>query len=389
MYLEQAPLNIWPFRRTVEQKSLTEPTDTELAIFCGSTGTNVNPIYNTAFAMGCRLLGEGAGGLDVNLVTRGDKPQKITDHPALHIVQVEANPWTSAFEFKRDLLIATILTNRGVAWVNKVDDRPVEAIQYEPGRLDVQTASDGSGERSYRLNNQPIDASNIIHVLSPFSIAPAKLAQSAINTAANLEKHISGLAERGARPGGAIEFPGALGDDGLKRMSAGWKAAFGGAENAGRTAILWSGAKYTPFTMTSTDGQFIENRLFQIGEVARALNMSPTMLGDLTKSSYANAAQKQLEFLIYALDPWLSAMEAAFDRALLTDQERRTMRFKFDRDDLTRASLTERATAINSLIASETINPNEGRDWLGLQSYEGGDKFENRNITTPEPGVQS
>jgi len=47
----------------------------------------------------------------------------------------------------------------------------------------------------------------------------------------------------------------------------------------------------------------------------------------------------------------------------------------------TRASLTERATAINGLIASETINPNEGRSWLGLPPYEGGETYGNRNIT--------
>ena len=90
--------------------------------------------------------------------------------------------------------------------------------------------------------------------------------------------------------------------------------------------------------------------------------------------------KKQLEFLQYAVEPWLKALEGALDRALLSDEERGRLHFKFDRDDLTRASLTERATAINSLIASETINPNEGREWLGLPPYEGGDEYGNRNI---------
>jgi hypothetical protein len=95
----------------------------------------------------------------------------------------------------------------------------------------------------------------------------------------------------------------------------------------------------------------------------------------------ANASQKQLELIVYVIEPWLCALESAFNRALLTEGERKTMRFRFDRDDLTRASLVERATAINSLIASETINPNEGRAWLGLAPYGGGDKYGNRNIT--------
>jgi HK97 family phage portal protein len=109
------------------------------------------------------------------------------------------------------------------------------------------------------------------------------------------------------------------------------------------------------------------------------------MIGDLTKSSYANAEQRQKEFLSYCLEPWLRAVESAFNRALLSDEERAELTFRFDRDDLTRASLTERATAINSLIASETINPNTGREWLGLPPYDGGEKYGNRNINVQQP----
>ena len=62
---------------------------------------------------------------------------------------------------------------------------------------------------------------------------------------------------------------------------------------------------------------------------------------------------------------------------------------RVDRDDLTRADLATRATTINSLIASQTINPNEGRSWLGLPPREGGDEFLNPNISAapsaPEP----
>jgi hypothetical protein len=64
---------------------------------------------------------------------------------------------------------------------------------------------------------------------------------------------------------------------------------------------------------------------------------------------------------------------------------------RFDRDDLTRADLNTRSTVINSLVSSRVINPNEGRAWLGLQPYAGGEEFANPNITTetkPEPKPQ-
>lgn len=59
----------------------------------------------------------------------------------------------------------------------------------------------------------------------------------------------------------------------------------------------------------------------------------------------------------------------------------------FDRDDLTRADLTARATAISSLISAKVINPNEARSWLDLARYEGGDEFSNPHINPNAPGV--
>ena len=111
------------------------------------------------------------------------------------------------------------------------------------------------------------------------------------------------------------------------------------------------------------------------------------MVGDLSRATWSNSEQKGREFLGYTLEPWLRGLEGALRRALLSDDERAEYVIRFDRDDLTRADLQTRATTINSLIASRTINPNEGRQWLGLPPREGGDEFLNPNIsaTTAPP----
>lgn len=85
----------------------------------------------------------------------------------------------------------------------------------------------------------------------------------------------------------------------------------------------------------------------------------------------------------------VNGLEGALRRALFTDGERPTHVIRFDRDNLTRADLGTRATVINSLIASRTINPDEGRGWIGLPPRAGGDEFLNPNITeTPAPAAE-
>jgi HK97 family phage portal protein len=206
------------------------------------------------------------------------------------------------------------------------------------------------------------------------------MAMRAISVAYHLESHAHNLFRKGARPGGIIKFKKGLGDEGLKKMRAGWRAAFDGSEQSGNTAVLWDDADFQALTLNSTDAQFLENRKFQILEICRAFRVPPSMLFELDRATWSNGEQQGKEFLTYCLEPWLLALERCLSRSLFADSERGRLAVRFDRDDLTRASLTDRATAINSLIASETINPNTGRDWLGLPPYAGGETYGNRNI---------
>lgn len=372
-------MRFWP----LTTKSIESIPDDDAAIlhaFTGSTpGAGVtaqSALTVPAVAAAVRIISESCATLDLNIV-EGDKP--VASHPALDLLRGQVNEWTSGFEFIRDMVAEALLHNIGaLAWVNRPGDRPVEIINYERGTIQVQYEK--TRQPVYRLSGALTDAANIIHLRGPFDKCPIDLAREAIGATIVMEAHASRLFKNGARPGGVIEVPKGIGEKAWKAMKAGWRAAHEGPEKSGTTAILFDGATFKQMALASTDAQFLELRRFQIEEIARAFGMSASQLGDLTKSSYANASHKQLELIVYVIEPWLCALESAFDRALLSANERTTMRFRFDRDDLTRASLTERATAINSLIASETINPNEGRSWLGLAPYGGGAEFGNRNI---------
>lgn len=375
----------WPFT-TKSIESIPDDDAAILEAFTGSTpGAGVtaqSALKVPAVAAAVRLISEACATLDLNIVN-DDEPLKT--HPSLNLLRGEVNDYTSGYEIIRDLTAEALLYDVGaMAWVNRPHDVPVEIINWKRGTIQVQYEE--TREPIYRLKGVLTDAANVIHIRGPFEKCPISLACEAIGAAIVMEAYASRLFKNGAKPGGVIEVPANIGEKAWKRLKAGWRAAHEGADNAGKTAVLHGGAVFRSMQLSSVDAQFLEMRRFQIEEIARAFGMSASQLGDLTKSSYANASHKQLELIIYVIEPWLCALESAFNRALLTKEERqRGLRFQFDRDDLTRASLTERATAINSLIASEAINPNEGRSWIGLAPYDGGNKFGNRNITVAKP----
>lgn len=391
-------MKIWPFSKSapLEQRDqpLTDPEGVLAALWSGvSSGSfavsGAEALRVPAVASAIRVISEAAASLDVTIMERREDgtEQKADDHPSLALLRGDANPWTSGFELIRDL-VADALTRDwgGIAWVNRVGEEVREIIRYQPSAISV-AYDPKTGEPSYSLDGQPVPARDIIQVRGTFDRCPLNLAADAIGAAREMEKHAGNLFKNGARPGGVIENEKNIGDEGAKKMLLAWRKAMEGAANAGKTAVLWDGARWKAMTLNSVDAQFLELRKFQISEIARAFRVPPSMLFELDRATWSNSEQMGREFLTYCLEPWLKALEAALARALLTKEERKRYRIAFDRDDLTRADLTARATAISSLISARVLNPNEARQWLDMEPYEGGNEFGNPHINPNAPGI--
>lgn len=391
-------MRLWPFtRKTVpaEQKSLVAPDAGLLKIFGLTEATSAGIVVSAADALrvpavanAIQLISEAVASLDVTVKRIEGKDEiDVPDHPLLPLLRDEANDWTSGFELIRQIVREALMCDTGgLAWVNRIRGEVREIICYRQGVLqfDIDTET---GERRYRHGTSVIPSRDVIHLLPPHDRAPLTLAREAIGIAVALDRHAAGLFANGARPSGLLKIP-ALGKDQVTAARDVWNATHGGGQS-GKTAVLINGAEWTQLTMNSTDGQFLENRKFQIQEIARAFNIPSPLVGDLERATWSNSEQKGREFLSYTLEPWLRGLEGALRRALFSDDERQTHVIRFDRDDLTRADLTTRATAINGLISSRTLSPNEGRSWLGLPPRAGGDAFENPNISAAKPDPEA
>ena len=391
-------MRFWPFSKTpVETKSFDLATwSDEIAALFGivtsaSTGmavTGAAALKVPAVQSAVRVISESAASLramvEVYDGTRWapDPTHKIqTD-----IIEGEVNAWTDWFTFVRDLVAECQISDAGgLAWVNRTGEGVAEIVKFDTGLIKVERAN--TGQPKYEIESRPLDAADVIHMRGPFTRSPVSLAAEAIGLALLLEKHTGTFFKNGARPSGTLESPKPLGDEGVKKMLAAWKASQSGADNAGKTPVLWDGTTYKPQSFNSVDSQLLELRKFAILEIARAFRVPPTMLWDLDRATWSNTSQLGREFLVYCLEPQLLALEGAMRRGLFTPDERKTHRIRFERDDLTRADLGERATAYSSLISARVLNPNEAREWEGLPPYDGGDQFANPNTGSNQAGA--
>ena len=356
-----------------------------------SSGISVSPdsaLCVPAVAAAVRTISEACAALTCRVTQIADDGTEspVRSHPAQTLSCGEANDWTSSFDLIRALVADALTRDQGgLAWVNWLRDEPVEIIRYRPGIIAADYDADGSGRPNYRINGRPVPAQDIIHVRSTFDKCPVTLCREAIATAIAMERHAARLFGRGARPGGIIRTKKTLGDEGVKRMPTGWKAAQEGADNAGKTAVLWDDAEWQPMTLSSVDAQFQQLRIFQIQEIARAFNIPSVLIGELSRATWSNSAEMQRLFLMVCLEPWLQEVEGALRRALFRPEDRRSFAIRFERDDFSKVDLKVLSTAINSLVSSRVLNPNEARDWLDMPPYEAGNEFANPNTGASQP----
>jgi HK97 family phage portal protein len=339
-----------------------------------------------AVAAGVRLISEAVATLDAHLIretSAGCEKVEPRDHPAARVLERPV-PWLGETEWKRQIVADAILWGDGLALVNRVRGEPRELPRIDPRSCNI-VVDIVTGEPSYSVALQQggvetFSYRDIVHLRGP-TLDGAKgmgivaLGAEAIALALVLEAHATRLFSRGARPGGVLELPGKSTPDILARLRESFAAIYQGAGNAGRTAILEQGVKFTPLQLSSVDAQFLELRRFQIEEIARLLNIAPVLLGDLQHATLNNSAALAQLFLDRTISPILELFEDALERTLLSDEERDAgYCIEFDTSNFVRSDIEKRFAALKTGIESGVLTLNEARDREGLPPVDGGDK---------------
>ncbi|WP_339935166.1 phage portal protein [Vreelandella glaciei] len=150
---------------------------------------------------------------------------------------------------------------------------------------------------------------------------------------------------------------------------------FTGSSNAGKTMLLEGGFTYQPLSLKPEDAQMLLSRGFNIEEVCRWFRVFPWMIGHSEKSTSWGTGLEQgnIAFLTYALRPYLSRIEQAIKRQLLTPVERKRYFAEFNLEGLLRADSAGRAALYSSYAQNGINTRNEIRARENLPPVEGGD----------------
>jgi hypothetical protein len=120
------------------------------------------------------------------------------------------------------------------------------------------------------------------------------------------------------------------------------------------------GSKYhDPPAVSLKDMQFLETRQATIADIGRIFGVPPHLLGDLTKSAFANIEQQSLEFVKFTMASRAERWEAALEYSLLPDDD--NLEVEFDFDNLERGDMKSRGEFYGSGILDGWLTRNEAR----------------------------
>ena len=370
----------------------------------GSTASGVSVSNDTAMRQATvyscvNALSKHIGTLPCNyMMVDGRNRVKATDEDLYYLLHDQPNEWMTAPEFwgmcvnhlsLRGNFFA--LKNRGLSLTGPVR----ELIPLAPGTVqDVKQNEDYSLTYTLRYPDgaiKDVPQSQIMHVRGMvlngyLGVNPIQYIRESIALGLASEEFGARYFGSGTHPGIIVEHPGKLSLEGKRNLEDSLTEVYSGLGESHRLMLLQEGMKYQRVVIDPKDSQFIELRKYQKAEIVDIFFSMPlTILSSEDKTpTFASAEQFGINYVVYSLMPLIVSIEKAILRDLVPDDKKKTHYAKFVAQGLQRGSFKEQMDSFSVAITKCIMNPNEARELLEMNPYEGGDTFEPRTSSMKE-----
>lgn len=307
-----------------------------------------------------------------------------TTSAAFSPVLRKPNRYQNHIQFKQYWATSKLL--HGNAYILKErDNRGVVVAQYilDPQRVTPLVAPDGSVYYQLGQDNLTgvhavsvtVPASEIIHdrmncLFHPLvGISPIYACGLAALQGQQIQRDANRFFGNGAKPGGVLTAPGAIGDETAKRLKDHWDSNYTG-DKSGKVAVLGDGLKFESMRMTSVDAQLIEQLKWSAEAVCSVFHVPAYKVGIGAPPAYNNIEAIEQGYYSQCLQILIEDMELCQDEGLALPQN---YGVELDLDGLLRMDQATLIDAETKAVKGMIKAPNESRKRLNLKPVEGGD----------------
>jgi HK97 family phage portal protein len=178
----------------------------------------------------------------------------------------------------------------------------------------------------------------------------------------------------GSHSGGFLKHPGKISKEAATRLKEQFEEKHSGLENAHRLAVLEEGMSFETNTIPPETAQFLQTRQFQRAEICGLFRVPPHKIGDLSRATFSNIEQQDIEFLADCIAPWLERIEQSCNRKLLLPAEKGRFYVEFEIKGMLRGDSAARAVWNTAMFNCGAYSPNRILESENDEPYEGGDE---------------
>ena len=297
--------------------------------------------------------------------------------PLWNLLNLEPNPtMTSDLLFKM-LIIKTELEGNGYVEIIRGPKFQVERLELI--RDYVKILMDDAGILYYVIqskNPRIIEQSNIIHIKNftydgIIGVSTLTHANNTLTASNAVERHAVGFFAGGANMGTVIKVEGRLDEGEAKRIKAEFAAAFNTTDGSPNSAAVIPGSMdIIPISVSPKESQMLETRQFNIVEICRFFGVDPTKVFETKDSKYNTVESMQLAWLTDTVAPYFSRIEAELNRKLFLPSQRRSLRIRYDVEDLLRADMNSLSNYRMKMFQVGGYTVNENRERVGTPKFD-------------------
>lgn len=377
-------------RAPIEQRAVQitqNASREELLAFFGQDGVRL-PAVTVQSALRVPAFAAGVNFLARTLATptleafRTTKmgPQKVGGRLQV-LVRDAPNPEWSSFAARVFFWTNCLLYGRGLFAILRNNGQPYELWPMNVPA--VRVTMDSIGRKTYTVTSSAgvplpgktyssadvIDvpfmlASNMVNVLSPITIG-----EKALQLALAMQDYGSTFFAGGGVPPLALEGPIPQGADALRRRTDDVERAIMDAKDSGKPFFsMPPDHKLTQIGYDPAKGQMTEARRLQNEEIARLLGVPPVFIQDLSKLTYSNAEQQDLQLVKHTVSHHCTSLEQEMNLKLF-GQMRGDRYVRHDLDTLLRGDFKTRMEGLARSVQGSIRTPQEARRAEGLPEH--------------------
>lgn len=341
-----------------------------------ASGESVTPdtAMRTAAVWACvNVRSEDTGKCDLYLYRRVGKSGRevVLDHPVAKLLATP-NGRMTAFHFRQMLQAQVDLRGNAYAYKEMDEHGAIVALwPLDPSKVSVWKTKDGK-ELFYECElldgtRVKVPSEFILHLVGLtldgcVGVSPITYHRETIGTAIAASKYGGAFFGNNAQPLGALQMEAVLSPEARNALRESWKERHLGKREL---AILDGGMKWASTGMTNEDAQYLDQLKFSNSQIWRLYRMPPHKVQDLEKATFTNIEHQSLDYVNDCLSAVLKRWTETLARDLLSEEERKTLYFEFDTEDLLRGDLKSRFEAFAIGMNWGILNANECRARLG------------------------